>query len=96
MDQFPFILCCFNGIVVSIGVAKGNRRSAKGEGVRVSKHLANVELQAGDGVGVGDRELKDETLSNLHRPRVGDIVGHLQVILHRDGLQVARRDQSLL
>ena len=81
MDKFPFKLCRVNRIIVPVGLPKGDRRLPKGDGVRVSEHLADVELQVCDRVGVGDHKFEDETLINLHRPGIRNVVGHLQVIL---------------
>ena len=66
MDKFPFKLWRVDGIVVSIGLSKRDRWLPEGECIRMSKHLSDIELQVRDGVCVGDGELKDETLSDLH------------------------------
>ena len=66
MDELPFKLWRVNWIVVSIGFTKGDRWLAKGESIRMAKHLPDVKLQAGNWVRVGDGQLKDETLSDLH------------------------------
>ena len=66
MDKFPFKLWRVDGIVVSIGLSKRDCWLPEGECIRMSKHLSDIKLQVRDGVRVGDGELKDETLSDLH------------------------------
>ena len=66
MDELPFKLFRVNWIVVSIGFAKGDSWLAEGESICMSKHLADVKLQACHWVRVRDDQLKDETLSDLH------------------------------
>ena len=66
MDELPFKLWRVNWVVVSIGFTEGNRWLAKGESIRMPKHLPDVKLQACHWVRVGDGQLNDETLSDLH------------------------------
>ena len=66
MDKLPFKLWRVDGIVVSIGLPERDCWLPKGKCIRMSEHLSDVKLQACDRVGVGDGELKDETLPDLH------------------------------
>ena len=83
VNKFSLGVLGLLNVIVTICLAKDNRRNAKGERICVAQHFRDVKLKMGHRVRVGDLEDNVEGFLGLQNEGVGYVVLNLEIVLCR-------------